>query len=203
MAAPIVGAIDALAHRVKTRPFHVVGFSLGGNFALRLALQANDAGLPIERAVAVNPVIDPLHTMTALENGWSIYQRRFLNRWLTSLRRKQALYSHLYDLSPCWSMSSLREVTTFLVERHTSFADLYEYLDGYSVARDRLAGLDVPTRIITAEDDPVIPIDDFYEISAPDCLTIETTSYGGHCGYFSDFSMQSWVEERVAEVVAG
>ena len=41
----VVGAVQSLQAVVPGQPLHLVGFSLGGNFMLRVAAQAGEAGL--------------------------------------------------------------------------------------------------------------------------------------------------------------
>ena len=54
---------------------NLAGFSLGGNFFLRVAARARDAGIELERVVAVCPVLDPEHTLVRLESGWALYRQ--------------------------------------------------------------------------------------------------------------------------------
>ncbi len=184
------------------RRLFLVGFSLGGNFALRVALRAPEAGIAIDGAVAVAPVIEPIHTMDALGRAWGVYERHFLVKWQRSLALKQKAFPALYDLQPCLRMNTIREVTEYVITRYTDFDRVDDYFNGYAVGGEKLAGLSVPATIITAQDDPIIPIEDFADIDAPDCLSVEVTRYGGHCGFLCGFRMQSWVECRIAALLA-
>src|SRR5438105_4308990 len=65
----VVGAVRALQRAFHGRPLQLVGFSLGGNFLLRVAAQAADAGLHIATVVAVSPVLDPGATLLALTSS--------------------------------------------------------------------------------------------------------------------------------------
>lgn len=51
----VVQAAQVVAERFPLRPLSVAGYSLGGNFALRLALRASEIGLPLAHAAAVCP----------------------------------------------------------------------------------------------------------------------------------------------------
>ncbi len=61
--AEVVGAVQRLQALYPRQSLHLVGFSLGGNFCLRVAARAEAAGIDIARVVAVCPVLDPEHTM--------------------------------------------------------------------------------------------------------------------------------------------
>ncbi len=53
-------------------PWFLAGYSLGGNFSLRVALNAERAGLNLAQVVAVCPVINPANAMSAMEQGPAI-----------------------------------------------------------------------------------------------------------------------------------
>lgn len=193
----VVGAIAELARRVPHRHLCVAGYSLGGNFALRVALKAPAAGLALTHAAAVCPVISPRAGMLAIESAPWFYERYFLLKWGRSLQRKQALYPDDFHFSQSDLHTSLRELTRTLVERHTDFADLDAYLDGYSVAAERLAALQMPVSILTAADDPIIPVEDFHRLELPASAQLEIAAFGGHCGFIRDYRLRSFAEEWI------
>lgn len=178
-------------------PVFLAGFSLGGNFTLRIARHAPARGLHLRRALAVCPVIQPRHVLDTMERGPLIYQRYFVHKWRRSLRRKQSLYPERYNLREWFRLGSIRHQTEWLVDRLTDFPDLDSYLDGYSVAGDYLAGLETSTLIITAADDPIIPVSDFEALPQPDALEIEVLPHGGHCGFLANWRLESWIEQRI------
>jgi predicted alpha/beta-fold hydrolase len=65
--AEVVGAVHRIQQLNPDRGLSMAGFSLGGNFSLRVGARARDAGIELERVVAVCPVIDPEHTLVRLE----------------------------------------------------------------------------------------------------------------------------------------
>jgi len=197
----VVGAVRALATRFADRPLFLVGFSLGGNFALRVALRAPAAGIPLTRVVAVNPAISPSSVLDALERWPNIYERYFIGKWRRSLQRKQKAFPGLYDFREWHELRGLREQTRYLVERHSDFATLDEYLDGYSIAGRVLAGLEVPSTLITSTDDPIVPVEDVRAMRASNALTIEIQQGGGHCGYVETLMFRRWIDRRIVEVL--
>jgi predicted alpha/beta-fold hydrolase len=177
------------------------GYSLGGNFALRLALRAPAAGLRLERVAAVCPVLDPARTMDAMDHGIGIYRRYFERKWRGSLLRKRALYPHLSHLDDRTLAQRLREITRALVEGHTDYGTLDGYFDRYTIAGDRLAALEVPAEILTAADDPVIPVLDFQRLVLAPATRLTITAHGGHCGFVRDARLDGFAEHWVAEVL--
>jgi len=194
----VVQAAGDLVRRFPHRPLVAAGYSLGGNFALRLALRAPAAGLPLARVAAVCPVIDPAVTMAHMERGWHVYLRYFERRWRASLLRKRALWPQRHAFDDRTLQQGMRALTTWLVERHTDFGTLDAYFDGYSIAGDRLGVLQVPAEILMAEDDPVIPVGDFHALRLPPHVRLELARHGGHCGFLLGASMDGYAESWVA-----
>src|SRR6185437_14000921 len=89
----VVGALREVQRRYPTRPMALVGFSLGGNFALRAALRAPDAGIELAHVVAVCPVIDPHAGLFQLEHAPRMYHDYFMWKWRRSLKLKQRAFA--------------------------------------------------------------------------------------------------------------
>lgn len=199
--------LDEMVHAVKEilrlsrgGPAWLIGFSLGGNFALRIALAAPGRDIALEHVVAVCPVIDPEHCLTAIERAPFFYRQRFLKRWTESLRAKERAFPERYSLDPL-GPPDLRRRTELLLQRFTDFAGIEEYHDAFSVARERLAGLTCPTTIIGAADDPLCPVGDLHELEAPECLEIEIQRWGGHCGFIENPAGRSWLQGRIVRLL--
>jgi len=194
----VVAAVRQVTLEVPAERVFLSGFSLGGNFTLRVALKAPSVGLKIAHAVAVCPVISPTHCLNAIESAPWFYQKYFVRKWMLSLKRKALLFPERYDFSEWHAEPSLRELTRLLVDKHTDFATLDEYLDGYSIAGDRLQDLSVPATIVMASDDPVIPIRDVAKLKLSATTELDLSPYGGHCGFIADWRLGSWIEHYIA-----
>ena len=192
-----VGAVEAITKQFPTRPLFLAGFSLGGNFALRIALRAPQRGVPLCRAIAISPVIKPANVVRALDEAPFFYRRHFIRKWRESLRRKQACFPDQYDFSDWFKLGTISDKTRYLLEHFGPFASLEDYLEGYSIAGKTLGELQVPSNIISAADDPIIPVEDFYSIESPDCLSIQIVPYGGHCGFITSLSLRAWSEHQM------
>ena len=199
----VVGAMRALQAALG-KPLRLVGFSLGGNFMLRVGAQARDAHLDVARIIAVSPVLDPGDTLRALESGFVGYPLYFVRKWWRSLLKKQAAWPTHYDFAPLRRVRDLRRLTAELIRRFTDFGSLEEYLDGYSITGGRLRGLEAPTTIITSLDDPIIPAAGLVRLERPPALRIVMTQFGGHCGFLDRLTGPTWVERRIlAELEVG
>jgi uncharacterized protein len=193
----VSGAVAGLQQQLTLAAPWLIGFSLGGNFMLRVAA-SNDQRLgPIAGVVAISPVLHPDSAMRAMEQGWQVYQRYFVTKWSRSLRRKQSLWKGLIH-GDIFQLRDLRGMTAAMVARHTDFPDIGAYLDGYAITGDRLATLAAPAVILTSRDDPIIPAEDLMKLAANPGLRVVTTSRGGHMGFLISPRAGSWVNGFVA-----
>jgi predicted alpha/beta-fold hydrolase len=198
----VLGAIDDIHRRLTPRRHFLAGFSLGGNFSLRVAADRAGHAFKLDHVIAVCPVIHPPATMLNVEEGKRIYQAYFVRKWKRSLSRKVEHFPD-YDLKQMIAdMTSLREMHHYFVPNFTDFEDTESYLNAYSLTGDRLKNLATPATIIASEDDPIIPVHDLKLIDKPPALSIEITRYGGHCGYIENLHLDSWIDKRIELILA-
>jgi hypothetical protein len=195
----VVASLGDLQRRLDAPRWCLAGYSLGGNFSLRVALRAGEAGLRVGRVVAVNPVIDPAAAMRAMEQGIHFYERYFERKWSRSLRAKQRCFPELYGDEKWHEIRGLRQRTHYLATRHAGFGSADEYFTGYSIAGERLAGLSVPSTLLTSVDDPVVPVTDFEHLPDNPAIELIVTGYGGHCGFLKNWKLESMAEDLIAD----
>jgi predicted alpha/beta-fold hydrolase len=199
----VARAVTRVREQFPTRHFAIVGQSLGGNFALRIAARASREGLEIGRVLAVCPVLRPHSTMLALDRGWWLYRRYFLARWRRSLLAKAEVFPHLYQFGDLRRFDTLTATTEFFVENYTEFESLDRYLEGYAIVGDALSVLDAPCRILVAADDPIIPVADLALLARPSALEITTLRRGGHCGFVDRLNGPSWIDREILRDLDG
>ena len=199
----VTAAVGDVANRYDRWPLSLLGYSLGGNFALRVAARSAREAFELSRVVAICPVVDPAHSMNSLEQSPGVYRRYFMRKWRRSLQRKQALYPEDIHVD-AWMQLDMRALTARLVEEYTEFATVEDYFQGYSIAGDLLRHVSVDCRIIAAADDPVIPVADFRDLPSDKNLRIKIFEHGGHCGFVDSLISPSWLERRIGyELGAG
>jgi predicted alpha/beta-fold hydrolase len=198
----VVGAVQALAARFPGKPLVLAGFSLGGNFMLRVAAHREAPHLPIERVIAVCPVLDPAVTMLTLERAFPVYHSYFVRKWTRSLARKQMAWPDHYDFDDLMQVRNLREMTRQLVLSHTEYPSVDDYLAGYAITGDRLTTLAAPANMIVSLDDPIIEAHDLSRLARSPKLHISTTAHGGHCGFIEDLRGGSWVDRAAVKLLS-
>lgn len=196
----VAGIIDQFNHPHKYPRHFLIGFSLGGNFALRIAREAPGHNIALQKVIAVCPVIDPVNTNRQLNEG-VLYHRYFLHKWRRAVEEKLHFFpDHDYGDS-LHKLRSLDAMNDFFVPRYTGYAGVESYLDAYAVKGDYLASLRVDSHIIASKDDPVIDYRDFAALPDNPHLTIEATRYGGHCGFIKNASLESWIDDRLLQLL--
>lgn len=193
----VVGAVARAQALYPDHRLFLAGFSLGGNFCLRVGARARAAGIRIERIVAVCPVLDPAVTLDALEDGPAVYHRYFMHKWRRSLQLKQAAWPGRYDFGALIGDRSLRRMTERMVLKYTEYPDLATYLRGYALTDGALETLEAPARLITSGDDPMILARDLDRLARPASLEVTVTERGGHCGYMDALGGPSWIDRLI------
>lgn len=193
----VVGAVARVQALHPEHLLFLAGFSLGGNFCLRVGARARAAGIRIARIVAVCPVLDPAVTLDALEYGPAIYHRYFMHKWRRSLRLKQAAWPGEYDFAALINDRSLRSMTERMVLKYTGYPDLADYLAGYAITGGVLETLEAPTRLILSTDDPMILARDLDRLARPAALELTVTARGGHCGFMDALGGPSWADRQI------
>jgi len=192
-------------HEIVRRlaPVFVVGFSLGGNLALKLAGELGETSLirgvcavstPIELAACVNRLEQPQNR---------IYHARFLRRLKRRARAIARAHPGLIALDGLDSVRSLREFDDRYTARWFGFRDAADYYDTQSCRRflDRVR---VPALLIQAQDDPVIPFEIFQcaELRGNPAIELLAPAHGGHVGFISRRRPRFWSDQAAMEWIA-
>jgi predicted alpha/beta-fold hydrolase len=198
-------ATQQIAQLEASRPFHLVGASLGGNFALRLAWRHYAVPLPnLAQIVAICPVLDPYHATLAIDNGWWLYLSYFRRKWREGLQKKQAAFPNRYDFSGEIAASSCLEMTEIFVRHHSPYPDAGTCFRSYGITPEILVSLRTLTTIIAAVDDPIIPVSDFYAMAdLSPYVQLHLQPYGRHVGFVDILPFRRWIGEAVLTVLEG
>ncbi len=205
LTADCRAVLDQLLQDNLQPPF-LVGYSMGGNVALKLCCELGDEAPRLLRSVvAVSPPIDLASASRAIDTGWfnSIYQRSFL-RFLTRLvRAKAARHPDRYSLTGLDRIRTLRTFDDRYIAPMFGFAGVDDYYARAS-SGPLLDRLRLPTLVIQAKDDSIIPMPAFetWAARAPTGVDFLITDHGGHTGFIGRTQSDEdryWVENRIVE----
>jgi predicted alpha/beta-fold hydrolase len=188
------------------RSIAVAGYSLGGNIALRLAgVYGESPPRELHSISAVSPPLDLARAANAIEwkQNW-FYQWHFMRDLRRRLRLKARLFPDVYTADGLDRIRTIRQFDERYTAPLNGFRDAADYYHRASALRviDRIR---VPTLIITAEDDPFIPVASFREppVSTNPHLSVVITRRGGHCGFIAprdgDDDDGYWAEGRIVD----
>ena len=200
----IVHAAKAFMEQAPRSPLVVIGFSLGGNIALKLALESAGPDLPQLQAVAaVCPPVDPAACVRRVCMGrFRIYDRLFYRELRLDWERRCLLFPDLPQIV-LPKRGTLRVFDDMITAPLNGYSDSEDYYQDNATA-GRLGDMPIPAIIVAAADDPVVTIEPLAELARkgahPSHLQLELTSGGGHLGYVGrGKSMLNWAEQRVVE----
>lgn len=199
----VTEAVRVVAAAAAGRPCCLVGFSLGGNFALRVAMRQRETPVPgLTRIVAISPPPDPYKATLAIDGGPAVYRHYFLGKWKRSLRRKQELFPHRYAFDHLLKMRTVMEVTEAIMDYYPDYPSYRDYFRRYTLASRDFRHLPLPVTVIASEDDPVVPIADVHAMTENTSLDASIQRWGGHCGFLAPFPFGAWYVRRIAAMLA-
>jgi uncharacterized protein len=179
----------------------LVGFSLGGNVALKYL---GESPHPIVRAAAaISAPVDLASSARKLDEsrGNRIYLRRFLRTLVAKVEAKAQRFPEELDAAGARAIRSFRDFDDRFTAALHGFRDAADYW-ARSSARPLLPRIRVPALLLNARDDPFLAPDSFPvpEAQASSCFFLEAPEHGGHVGFLDlRRGIQPWWERRVTE----
>lgn len=198
----VFAAARLVAHLAPDKPLHLVGASLGGNFALRLAGRHSQTPLPnLGHTVAICPAIDP-HTVTLKLDHSRLYLPYFRRKWRQTFRQKQHAFPDRYDFSAEIAAPTCMAMTEEFMRRQGPYPDARTYFENYAVTPTLMASLTSPVTLVAAADDPIIPVADVYPLQgiSPQ-LRVSIQPHGGHVGFIDILPFRYWLADAVPSLL--
>jgi len=186
-------------------PVHLVGFSMGANIVLKLVGELGE-GAPARLAsvMAISPPIDLVACSRNMQQGWNwAYDRRFVRSLLRHVgeRTRTVPDALTRPLDP--RPKKLLEFDSQFTAPLSGFADVHDYYIRAS-SGPLLTHITVPTLIIAAASDPIVPIKPFEGASYSPTTQLVVTSCGGHLGFVASGGIdpdRRWLDWRVVDWV--
>lgn len=186
LSGDLSAVVKHFAEQYDLQKVGIVGYSMGGNLALKMAGEWGRRA-PLVGVAAVCPAIDLAAGSDALHESVNrLYERRFLRGLMNRFHRKAKLFPDLYEPRKIGPVRSLREFDNKVVARYLNFRDADDYYFRVSSARV-LDRIEVPTLILHAQDDPFIRLttETRGKLVANPWIRLVETRHGGHCAYLS------------------
>lgn len=200
-------AVFLVALEFPSSDLYLVGVSLGGNVLLKFL--GEDPGIvpaTVRAAAAISVPYDLARSAESIANGFSrIYQRFFLTTLKKKMLKKREVFPDLPDeatIRRIRTMAEFDDLVTAPLHGFTGAADYYEK----SSARRFLAGIRLPTLLLSAQDDPFLPSRVLREVESEarrnGSLYVEFHRTGGHAGFVQGrfpWRADYYAERRVLE----
>ena len=190
----LIEALEFIGKKYQNNEIHLIGFSLGGNIALRIS--ACESINFLKSTVVISPVIDPEISMRAMDNTSWILKKYFVNKWRRTLRRKMRLHN-ISNVEESVRYKHLEKMTEFFTKNFSPHKNVNELFAGYAITQDTINQIKNNTLIYSSVDDPCVPIKPLYSLDQTNNVKFKPQQYGGHCGFIDDFKFNSSVYEEI------
>jgi predicted alpha/beta-fold hydrolase len=197
-------AIEQIALLCPGSLVSAIGYSLGGNIVLKLAGECGDqppGGL--DQIAAVCPPIDLARCCDHIGQGpnW-MYDRSFLRRLMAVIESRASESPEFYVQTPLSPRPrKLYEFDDRFTAPLSGFAGGADYYARCSAA-PLLKNIRLPTLIIAAKDDPLIPAAIFDGPERSESIDLYVAGGGGHLGFIARGGADSdrrWLDWRLLE----
>jgi len=189
-------------------PLGLVGYSLGGNVALKfLGESGKDGRALVAAAVAVSVPFDLAAGAARIEKGLlgKVYTHYFLSKLRSKVRQKADLLRDVCDPDAILRARTVREFDDAMTAPIHGFRDAADYY-GHSSSAAFIDGIAVPTLVLHSRDDPFLPEGriPMEAMEANPHVEAVLTDRGGHVAFVSGsvFRPDFWGERRLAAFLA-
>ena len=190
--------VQSLLADARVSDVVVLGFSGGGNIALKLAGElGDDAPVGLAAVVSVSAPLDYVRVGPHMD---SVARLPYRFHILRGLVRQAQEFARIFPERVTFDVGRLSRLGTFrdydanLVVPTYGFADVDEYWERAG-ARAWLSRVAVPSLVVHAFDDPMVPgalVRDAL-VSASHAIDVEMSTKGGHIGWYDGLDEASFV----------
>jgi predicted alpha/beta-fold hydrolase len=179
------------------RPAYVVGYSLGGNVALKLAGElGGSAATLIAGVIAVSTALDLAACARRIHQPDNfVYERRFVRNMRARLRATRR-----YAASDLAGLNSVMAIDDRITAPSFGFGNAENYYRTQS-AVGFLDAIHVPALLIQSKDDTFVPFAIFESdaVRRNPCIRLLATEHGGHLGFIARRPPRLWLDETVIQ----
>jgi predicted alpha/beta-fold hydrolase len=192
-SADVRMVLDQIKKLYPDTSVQLIGFSLGGNIALKLAAELSTDGADLlKTCIAVCPPVDLERAVEAIQSKEnSLYHARYLNSLLKQVPDAPRSIKSLFQFDdlitgPMWGYSGAREY--------------YQKCSSGPL----LKSIQCQTHLLFAADDPFIPMDSFLQLHTSEHVHCWMSRRGSHMGFLgSVFNEFHWLDHLLLEWTKG
>jgi len=193
----LLKVLQALKKESPHSEITVIGFSLGGNTALKLAGElGSDAETLVKTFIAVCPPFDLEQTVLSIQQSkYRLYHQYYLK--------------NIFKQASSWitqKFNSIYEFDDKVTGPIWGFSGAQDYYRSCS-CKNFLSKIRVTSHLICAEDDPFVPLGGLKDIPSSNHVHFWTTEYGSHMGFLGrtrhawkfqwmDHLLLDWIDEK-------
>ncbi len=190
--------ILTLNEKSPESPLSLVGFSLGGNVALKLLGEDTTIDSYLEKAIAVCPAISLEDSAIRFQKfSNSFYQRSFLRGLTDMVKEQKEMFPDelLQSLEHCKSLYEFDEIFT---APYYGFENVKDYYAKCS-SKDLIPNITLKTHLLFAKDDPLVNGSLLSSEDLPDNIELIITKRGGHMGFLGNpkKSHFRWMDNQI------
>ena len=185
----------------------LVGFSLSGNTVLKLLGEAPDA-VPanVVKAAAICPAVNLGLCARSLSGPFQrVYDRHFV-RLCAGRCESIGARGPIFPVADPRRLKTLVDFDDAYTGPVCGFGSADNYYTTNSAGR-HIENIRLPTLIVAAEDDPLVPVGCFAGLLPPPHVLLVITRHGGHLGYIAKSGSdpdRRWMDWRIVDwVTAG
>ncbi len=204
-SSDLLAALHRVAKFCPASPISLVGYSIGGNVALKMAGEAPHRLPPqLSRMVVISPPIDLQLCVDRFSKGAvRIYDRYLARTHYRHLRRSKLLVRHAPHIVEALRPRGQRgfdDGYTSAVWGFESVEQFYADTSSYHVLPD----VRIPTLLIASRDDPLVPVELFDSLKRQPSITVHLTDHGGHLGFIGRSGSDAdrrWMDWRIVDFI--
>lgn len=202
----ILKTLECLRNESPNRSVLIVGFSLSANALLMmLGLHSQTEPLSqVESALAICPPVDLEMCSQALCKRVNTHMDIYYTKRLVETTNERSRVFEEIEPTSWPKRMSLRKFDEIFTAPVAGFNSLEHYYDECS-AKNYLGNISLPTTILAAKDDPIIPIESFAGAGRDGAVRVEITESGGHMGYLcrqkTRYGDYRWLDVAVVDWV--
>lgn len=191
--------LRVICEQLAPQPLAIIGYSMGGNQAAKLAGEWGDAPpAHVRGVVAISAPIDLARCSRRIgeRRNW-VYEYRFVRDLSKAIREKQRLFPDIYADFDTTGIRTIWDFDDRITAPAFGYRDAADYYANASALR-YLHQAHLPVLLLHAADDPFIPAEvyDAPVLHEQPALRTEVTPHGGHVFFLSKEKQKFWAAEQ-------